>query len=397
MAERRGAIVSTLFLIVFVDLVGFGMVIPIFPLYIESFHPGKFTFGLLAASYSVMQFLFAPALGRLSDRFGRRPVLLVSLLGAVAGYLLLGFAGSLAMLFASRIVAGICGANISTARAVIADVYGPEGRAKGMGIIGAAFGLGFIVGPGLAGVLLRLGPWAPGVAAAATSFVAFLLTWFLLPETLRPGIGERLRHHTFEASRLAHVMARPALALAVGAALLMLFAFSNFEVTFALFMTERLGLHPDKVSWTFLYAGVLAVIVQGFLIGPLSRAFGEARLVAAGTALCALALGALPYLGGLVPVLADLAVLAFGFGIANPSLSAYASRLAAADEIGGVMGIYESAQSLGRILGMFWGPVLFTGLGFAWPYRAGALLMLLGAAAAAYLASRPRPLPAEAG
>ncbi|MFN3413126.1 MAG: MFS transporter, partial [Thermoanaerobaculum sp.] len=167
-------VLTVLFAVVFMDLVGFGMVIPLLPLYADEYAPPPWVFGLLLASYSAMQFVFSPILGALSDRWGRRPVLLVSLAGSAVGYLLFGFADSLAMLFASRVVAGMAGGNVATAQAVIADVTTPEERAKGMGLIGAAFGLGFIAGPALAGLLLSVSPRLPGLAAAGFSALA----WF---------------------------------------------------------------------------------------------------------------------------------------------------------------------------------------------------------------------------
>lgn len=177
---------STVFVIVFIDLIGFGIVIPILPIYAEAFGPSAVELGLLMASFSAMQFIFAPILGRLSDRVGRRPVLLVSMVGSAVGYVMFGFAGSMAMLFASRIIDGISGGNISTAHAVIADITSPEDRAKGMGLLGAAFGLGFILGPAISGLLLQFGTWLPGVAAAVASMIAFTMVLFFLPETLDP-------------------------------------------------------------------------------------------------------------------------------------------------------------------------------------------------------------------
>ena len=181
--ERHRAKLGVLFLIVFIDLVGFGMIIPVLPLYAEAYSPSPWQFAGLMAAFSLMQFLFNPILGRLSDRFGRRPVLLLSLVGAACGYFLLAIASSLLMLFISRIVAGIFAANISTAQAVAADITGPEGRAKSMGLLGAAFGLGFIAGPAIGGVLDAVAPWLPGAFACGTSLLAFVLTIFLLPET----------------------------------------------------------------------------------------------------------------------------------------------------------------------------------------------------------------------
>ena len=177
---------ALVFLIVFIDLMGFGIVIPLLPLYGEAYHPTPVAFGFMMASYSLMQFLFAPVMGRISDRCGRRPVLLLSLAGTVAGYLLFALQDSFAMLVAARVAGGIMGANVATAQAVIADITGPEDRARGMGLIGAAFGLGFILGPALGGTAHRLGHSFPGLLAAALSATALILAWLTLPETWPP-------------------------------------------------------------------------------------------------------------------------------------------------------------------------------------------------------------------
>jgi len=375
--KEHRAKIGTLFLIVFIDLIGFGIIIPILPLYAEEFGPSPFAFGLLMASFSLMQFVFAPVLGRLSDRYGRRPVLLVSLVGSAVGYVLFGFAGSLGMLFASRIVDGISGANISTAQAVIADITGPEDRAKGMGAIGAAFGLGFILGPAIGGLLVSIAHWLPGVAAAVTSLVAAVLVLTVLPETLDPNAGIEARRRRLDLRSLARAMAHPFLGLCLVMVLFIIFAFSNFETTFAQFVQLKFELTKSQISFLFVYAGVLAALVQGGLAGRLAKRFGEARLVTAGTFLGFLGLGFLPYLGSLGLVMVSLAVLAVGQGLASPALSSLTSKLVAADEVGGVMGIYQSMSSLGRIGGPFWAEMVYGTLGVAWPYRTGSLFMLL--------------------
>jgi multidrug resistance protein len=375
--KEHRAKIGTLFLIVFIDLIGFGIIIPILPLYAEEFGPSPFAFGLLMASFSLMQFVFAPVLGRLSDRYGRRPVLLVSLVGSAVGYVLFGFAGSLGMLFASRIVDGISGANISTAQAVIADITGPEDRAKGMGAIGAAFGLGFILGPAIGGLLVSIAHWLPGVAAAVTSLVAAVLVLTVLPETLDPNAGIEARRRRLDLRSLARAMAHPFLGLCLVMVLFIIFAFSNFETTFAQFVQLKFELTKSQISFLFVYAGVLAALVQGGLAGRLAKRFGEARLVTAGSFLGFLGLGFLPYLGSLGLVMVSLAVLAVGQGLASPALSSLTSKLVAADEVGGVMGIYQSMSSLGRIGGPFWAEMVYGTLGVAWPYRTGSLVMLL--------------------
>ena len=382
MKEHRAKI-GIVFLIVFIDLVGFGIVIPILPLYAEKYGPSPLVFGLLMASFSIMQFIFAPILGRLSDRIGRRPVLLVSLVGSAVGYVLFGIAGSIGMLFASRIIDGISGGNISTAHAVITDITGPEDRAKGMGLIGAAFGLGFILGPAIGALLVTVAPWMPGIAAAVASTIAFFLVLTLLPETLETSSKTEARKHPLSPQSLARTMAHPLMGLCMLMAFCTIFAFANFETTFAQFAKLRFSFSISTIAWLFVYAGILGAVVQGGLVGKLSKRFGEARLIVAGTFLSFLALGVLPYVPNTGSLLAILAVLALGQGIAHPSLSALTSKLADPDEVGGVMGVFQGMSSLARIIGPFWAEVTYGRLGFAWPFRTGSVFMLVACVIAA--------------
>ena len=376
MKEHRAKI-GIVFLIVFIDLVGFGIVIPILPLYAEEYGPSPVVFGFLMASFSIMQFIAAPILGRLSDRIGRRPVLLVSLLGSAFGYVLFGIAGSLGMLFASRIIDGISGGNISTAQAVIADITGPEDRAKGMGIIGAAFGLGFVLGPAIGALLVTVATWLPGIGAAVASLTAFVLVLTHLPETLDAEARREARRHPLNLGSLAEALRHPLVGLCLLMVFFTIFAFANFETTFAQFAKLRFSYSTSTIAWLFVYAGVLGAIVQGGLVGRLAKRFGEIRLIVAGTILSFIALGFLPYAPSRGPLLAILAVLALGQGIAHPSLSAFTSKLVEPDEVGGVMGVYQGMSSLARIVGPFWGEVVYGTLGFAWPFRTGSIFMLL--------------------
>jgi multidrug resistance protein len=388
--EHRAKI-GTVFLIVFIDLVGFGIVIPILPLYAEQYEPSPVVFGLLMASFSIMQFVFAPVLGRLSDRVGRRPVLLVSLAAAAAGYLLFGFAHSLAVLFLSRIIPGIAGGNISTAHAVVADITGPEDRAKGMGLIGAAFGLGFILGPAIGGLAVAVRPWLPGVVAAAASATAFVLVLTLLPETLERGARQPAGRRAFDMRALCSALAQPLLGPALAMVFLTIFAFANFETTFAQLARLRFAFTTSTIAWLFAYAGVLGAVVQGGLIGHLARRFGEARLVIGGTLLSAFALAVLPALAGRGPLLGILAALALGQGVAHPALTSLVSRTAAAGEVGGVMGLQQGIASLARIAGPFWAEVAYGALGPGWPFWTAAATMLVACllGAAALPARRP--------
>jgi DHA1 family tetracycline resistance protein-like MFS transporter len=370
--------------------VGFGIVIPILPLYGERFGPSGLTLGLLMASYSAMQFIFAPILGRLSDRVGRRPVLLVSLVGSVIGYLLFGFAGSMTVLFVSRIIDGISGGNIATAQAVIADITGPEDRAKGMGIIGAAFGLGFIVGPAMAALLVDIQPWLPGVAAAVTSSVAFLLVFFKLPETLPEEARSQSRRHPLSPASLRQVFtAHPMVGVCFAAVLFIIFAFSNFETVFAQFASAQHGLGISRIGWLFVYAGVLGAVVQGALVGRMVKIFGEVKLVVAGSLLAALAVGSVPYPSSIAGLMAVLAVLALGQGLASPSLSSLTSKLVEPDEVGGVMGIYQAFSSLARIFGPLTAELAFH-VGYHWPFRVAAVAYFLAFALIGVFARRLR-------
>ncbi|HSN54936.1 MAG TPA: MFS transporter [Candidatus Sulfomarinibacteraceae bacterium] len=388
MKQHRSTL-GIIFLIVFIDLVGFGIVIPILPLYGERYSSSGLTLGLLMASYSAMQFIFAPILGRISDRVGRKPVLLISLAGAAAGYLIFGLADSIVLLFASRMVAGIAGANIATAQAVIADITGPENRARGMGIMGAAFGLGFILGPALGALLVGVAPFMPGVAAAATSTVAFVLTLTKLPETLAPSARVEARRHPLNLSSLRRALAaHPLVAWCFAAILLVIFAFSTFETTFAQLATARFGVDITRVGWLFVFAGLVGAVVQGGLVGRLARRFGEARLLVVGTVIAALGVGAVPAAPGLGPLMAALAVLALGHGLVAPSLSSLTSKLVHPDEVGGVMGVYQSFSSLARIVGPLWAELAYHRLGHASPCLSASVVYLLAFGVAAVVLTR---------
>jgi MFS transporter, DHA1 family, tetracycline resistance protein len=354
------------FLVVFIDLMGFGIVIPLLPLYAKSYHPTPQVFGLLMATYSLMQFLFAPILGRLSDRFGRRPVLLISLAGTVAAYLLFAFQHTLEALFLARAIGGLFGANVSTAQAVIADVTAPDERAKGMGLIGAAFGLGFILGPAIGSGALRLGENAPGLFAAGLSFCAFLLALLTLEETYpeERHTGElRVHRGWFTPARMWRALTHPQLGLVFGAFFLTTFAFSNFEATFALTLKDRLGLDTKHIFWLFVFLGSLAAIIQGGLIGRLAPRFGERKLAVIGAAILVPGYLLLAQAQHVPALLGSLTLLALGAGLTNPTLSALASRLATADEQGGVLGVYQSLSSMARIFGPFWGVYAFEKFG----------------------------------
>ncbi|HWS53407.1 MAG TPA: MFS transporter [Pyrinomonadaceae bacterium] len=344
---------AVILLTVFIDLVGFGIVIPILPYYMERFDASPVALGLLFSVYSVMQLIFSPILGRWSDRHGRRPVLLLSLLGTGVGFLILGAAGSLLTLFVGRIIAGVTGGNISTAQAYIADVTTPENRAQGMGMFGAAFGLGFIFGPAIAGVLSQWDISLPFYFAGALSFANAALLYFTLPETVTP--GHPARHARRGWGDFFRGLRQPDLALVLSIYFLFVVSFSIMTTVFALFTMYRFGYGPTDNAYLFAYIGLLAVVVQGGLIGRLVKRFGELALVIAGALLLAVNLLILPAVGpasgGLAGLLAVMTCFSFGNSFATPSLTSLASRSAGAAEQGGVLGASQSAASLARAVG----------------------------------------------
>jgi multidrug resistance protein len=363
-----------LFLTVFIDLVGFGIVLPLLPFYARRFGASGTEVGLLITVYSVAQLLLAPIWGRISDRVGRRPILIIGLVGSAISYFAFAWAGTLAMLFLSRVLGGIGGATVPVAQAYIADITPPERRAGNLGLVGAAFGLGFIFGPALGGSLAPISPAAPGLAAGFVCLANALLAIILLPESLPAE------------ERAARALARPSLRLddfrvalrePLAARILLLTflfttAFAAMQPTFPLFGAMRFGLQESKVGYLFAFQGTVSAIMQGGLVRRLVPALGEARLIQ---------LSGLPFIAGLLTIayapsvailLAGLALLAVGFGGTLPSMVSLLSRVAPVQLQGSVLGIGQSVGSLARVVGPFLAGVVFDLKGIAWPYIGGA-------------------------
>jgi len=364
-----------LFVTVFIDLIGFGIVLPLLPFYAEHFGANALLVGLLSTSFSLMQLLFAPVWGRLSDSVGRRPVILIGLLGSSISYLTFGLAPSLPILFLSRILAGIAGANISTAQAYIADSTQPENRAKGMGLIGAAYGLGFTVGPAIGGILSQYGYAIPAFFASALALANFGAAWWLLPESRNPSEQRHFTERGLNWQRLRTGLQHPELGIFLILFFISTFAFANLEATFALMTARKFGFDARANGYLFAYIGVLITIVQGGLTGKLAKRFGERRLISVGLFCMIFGLGLLPYSVGLKSLLLVLVVLVGGHGSTNPSISSLISQSASTEDQGGILGVAQSLASLGRILGPIWGGFTFDAFGFQYPYLTGSLFM----------------------
>ncbi len=365
-----------IFLVVFIDLLGFGIVIPILPYYAKSFGASATTLGLLMMSYSLMQFLFAPFWGKLSDKFGRRPIILTSIGGIGVSLLILGFAHSLTWLFVGRILAGFFGANIAVASAYIADITSPENRAKGMGMIGASFGLGFLFGPAIGGILSKWGYGAAPLFAAVLSTLNFCFAFFFLRETSLSEETRRSHRHRLHRDFVWQTLQNPKTGLPILLFFGVTLGFAQMEATFALFLLARFNLDAQHAGWILALMALVMVFIQGGAIGRLVRKYGEGKLIIVGTAFMSFALWGASMSPVLKIFVAFLLVQALGFSITNPSLSSLVSRATSAEEQGATLGVYQSAGSLARILGPILAGVLFDHFGPPIPFRGAALLFV---------------------
>ncbi len=395
---------ATVFLVVMIDLLGFGIVLPLLPFYAQEFAASAVMIGLLYSVYSFMQLIFSPIWGSLSDRIGRRPIMLLSTFGAVLAYIIFGLAESLGVLFFSRIVAGVMGGNISTAQAYIADVTDAENRARGMGLIGAAFGIGFVVGPASATLLIHpsfhdfvagigfveFAEWMrankfalPGFFAALLSFCSFLMVLFKLPETVdtskeRP--KEMRRPSVFtprfwrQLSKQKTVTSRGFLIPLIIGFFLLSFGESSLYSAFPLFAEQELNLTAEQVGIQFFYIGIVTVLIQGFLIKPLTNNFAEEKIFIVGNVLMIIGLAAIPFTGSMFQLALALCLMAVGKSLNTPTITSLISKEAEDEHVGAVMGTAQGMSGLGRMIGPTWGGALFA-VFFGLPFVATALIV----------------------
>ncbi|MGF1657699.1 MAG: MFS transporter [Verrucomicrobiales bacterium] len=356
--KKRPPVLPLIFLTVVVDLIGFGIVIPVLPLIADTTGALAWQIGLLMGIYSGMQFLLAPVFGQLSDRFGRRPILIFSMLGLGIGYVFLAFAPSIEWMLFARVWQGICGANLGAAQAAVADVTTPEDRAKGMGLIGAAFGIGFVLGPLIGGLASLLTAAAPFLVAALLSFANAFLVWRLLPET-RPRSFAPAERLMWPWQRWASLRDQTAFRSLVVTSLVVTTGFSMMTGIFALYTAGRYGFDISANGFLFAWIGFLAIVVQGGMVGRLSKRFGEWSLAMVGLLLTAASLWAMAWSTNSVMFIVFSSFLALGNSLMTPSLSALGSRLSTAEQQGARLGLMQSSASLGRLLGPILGGVLF--------------------------------------
>ena len=412
MPKSRSPLVI-IFITIFIDLVGFGIVIPVLPLYAERYGASEATIGILLAIYSAMQFVFAPILGKLSDKVGRRPVLLVSLIGTSIGFLIMGLAPkmplglalfgmapTLVWLFIARIIDGISGGNISTAQAYIADVTSPEERSKGMGLIGAAFGLGFIFGPAISGLMTHVSAEAPFFFASAMAAANATALYFLLPESLSHEHRAEARRRVSVSEIFEHGGGWHLKAI-MACYFFATIAFAMLTATYALFANHRFNFDATHTGYMFTYVGVLGAIIQGGLLGRLVKAFGEKNLAVSGTAIFAASVLALPLTTNLTTLLIASTGIAIGNSLMTPSLNGLASKSVSAAWQGRMLGVMASVASLARIIGPILGGWLLSRdpnesphYGRS-PYWTSALIMLVALGVAITIHSQGRVVGTE--
>ena len=371
----------TIFTIVFVDLLGFSIILPLIPFYAEDFGASKFVATLLVASYAFAQFIGAPILGNLSDHYGRRPVLLFSIFGTAVGFVIFGLANTLLVLFASRFLDGVTGGNISVAQAYIADISTPENRSRNFGLIGAAFGLGFIVGPVLGGVLSGVGAglvwstaivanWSyalPAFAAALIALANMVAVYFLLPESL--GAEERATTATqapargFDPAATIEAFRRPKVGPLLNIRFFYALAFAMFTTIYTFFVKERLDFDAQATSYSFGYIGILLSIVQGGLVGQLAKRFTENKLVIASIVLLSVSVTLWAFTPNIVYLLVVLIPIALAAGIFNAIINSLLSGVVSPRELGSILGISASLESLTRVLGPSVGGLLLDYVG----------------------------------
>ena len=360
---RNNKLLMTIFLVVFIDLLGFGIILPLLPYIAEKYSAGPFQIGMLTATYSFFQLIASPILGRLSDRYGRKKLLIISQLGSAVGYLILGLAGNLPLLFLSRIIDGATGGNISIAQAYIADVTTKENRARGMGMIGAAFGLGFIFGPAIGGFLSRFSYSAPAYFATAISLLTVLTTIFFLKETINEKQAKVSPKTKLNFEEFRKVLSIYPIGILIITFFVVNLASSVQQGNFALWTQKTFNYGPTQNGWLFTYIGIIAVLVQLKVLPFLTKKFNEKNILYISLVFLFLGLILIPLMPTPLFLYVSLFFLPFGMGLSNPTIQALASENVPKEEYGGTLGFLQSAGSLGRIIGPIIGGIIFQSLG----------------------------------
>ncbi len=389
MQSNNNSRLTTIFLIVFIDLLGFGLILPLLPYIAENYNANPLVIGLLSASYSLFQFLAGPILGRLSDRYGRKKILIISQIGSVIGYLLLATANSLPLLFLSRIIDGITGGNISIAQAYMADITDKKTRAKGMGLLGAAFGLGFMLGPATGGYLSRFGFAIPALVAAIIGTITTLMTVFFLKETVNLKVSTHSPNTKLTWDKFRLLLSKQPIGLLIIVSFLISLGFAGMQGTYAIWAQDSFNWGPSQVGSIFAYIGILSIIIQTQLLHRLITYFGEKKLLIISLPTLALGFLLLSLTHSLPLHLFANFFIVLGNSLANPTLNALATENIEPSEYGETLGVLQSAGSLGRIIGPALAGELYFAIGKNAPFQLSSLILIL---TAIYLSSSLRAL-----
>lgn len=369
------------FFTIFLDILGFGILVPVIPFLVRPFDASAMAVGLLTMSFSIAQFFASPVLGALSDRHGRRPVLLISIFGAAVAYVAFGLATALWVFFAARIVDGLTGGNISTAQAYIADVSAPENRSKNFGMIGAAFGAGFIIGPAIGGVVSHISYSAPAFLAGALCLLSCLFGYFILPESLPP---ERRTAAPFTwremnpFGRLGYFLARPALVANFTLLLMQGLAMNILRSNFMVYARDKFGYNPSQVGYLYTYLGILVVLTQAVIVRRLAPKLGDRTTALIGFCVMLLGFAWMATSPGVWPIFGIMPLVAIGNGLVYPTVSAMSSHAVDGHEQGGVMGAQQSMSSLTMITGPFVAGWSYDRIGTGAPYAIAAVCAAVG-------------------
>jgi MFS family permease len=388
----RSKRIFVIFLVVFIDLLGFGIIIPLLPTFSQNvLQMHETTIGLAAGIFSLMQFLFSPLWGRLSDIYGRKPIIVFSLAGNVLSYIVLGlvFSGvfkSIVVLFIARGMAGFFSANIGAAMAYISDITDIKDRSKGMGIIGASFGLGFVFGPFLGGVLAqRFSYGVPVFLSAFLSLLSLVLSLIILKESLPVELRKKATVGGIKIKaavlKLKHALQHPNVGFLIILFFIITFSVANIYSTFQLYAESESGFkfNIEQISYIFAYMGIIGALVQGWAIRPLVRIFDERKLLIGGNVIMAIGLGTIPFSSHNLPfLLISLFLLGVGNGLNQPITLSLVSKFTDPDEQGGILGINQSLSSLARFFGPAWGGLVYEKIGFAAPFLTGGIFMIGG-------------------
>ncbi|MBE2279416.1 MAG: MFS transporter [Ignavibacteriaceae bacterium] len=370
---------TLIFIVVFIDLLGFGILIPILPTFAKNrLGVSESLIGIVIATYSFVQFLFNPVFGSLSDRFGRRKIILITLLINSLGYVIFSVTNSFLLLILSRVVAGIGGSSIGVAQAYISDITTLENRSKGMGLIGVAFGLGFVFGPVIGGVLSKIGYFETGLAAASFSLLAFVCSYFFLPEPEKHlhGGDVYLRRKIIDIAAFKRVLSNESTGFVIALFFFLTFSVANIYGTFALLGEKIYHFSDLQNGLLFGYVGLISAIIQGGLIGRLNKKYSDKQLLLFGFICMTLGLGLLPYGGNTFGLLIIVTLMSLGTGSLQPVLLSLISKVSNKSEQGFTLGVNQSMASLARVLGPLWGGFSFQYLGYDIPFLTGGIFCL---------------------